>query len=90
LTDGTVEFLGRKDGQVKIRGFRIELDEIEAALLELSNVHEVCVICREDKPGDKRLIGYAVLKGDASGAPFLFVFLDSILSTNKYLFSHWK
>jgi amino acid adenylation domain-containing protein len=62
LTDGTVEFLGRKDGQVKIRGFRIELSEIEAAILECDEIGEATVICREDKPGDKKLVGYLVLK----------------------------
>lgn len=31
-TDGTIEFLGRRDHQMKIRGFRIEAAEVEAAL----------------------------------------------------------
>ena len=33
LTDGTIEYLGRRDHQIKLRGFRIELTGIEAALL---------------------------------------------------------
>jgi thioesterase domain-containing protein/acyl carrier protein len=33
LPDGTIEFLGRRDGQVKIRGYRVEVGEVEAALV---------------------------------------------------------
>jgi thioesterase domain-containing protein len=66
LSDGTIEFIGRRDEQVKIRGYRIELGEIEQVLSGIGGVRSCCVVAREDKEGNKRLVGYVVLEENAT------------------------
>lgn len=60
LPDGTIEHLGRIDRQLKIRGFRIEPGEIEAALLQISGIHEAAVIDFKEANGRVALCAYLV------------------------------
>ncbi|ERN41672.1 amino acid adenylation domain protein, partial [Rubidibacter lacunae KORDI 51-2] len=67
-TDGTIEYLGRRDCQVKIRGHRIELGEIEACLRAHAVVGDAVVVAHDSgREGGTTLAAYVVTdKGGAS------------------------
>ena len=58
LSDGNIEYVGRKDDQVKIRGYRIEIGEIENALLHYPDLDSVAVVVKEDANNQKELVAY--------------------------------
>lgn len=60
--DGTLNFLGRKDGdQVKLRGQRMELGEVEQCIMtNMSTLKQVAaaVISRSGQDGDRQLVAF--------------------------------
>ena len=67
LSDGNIEFIGRRDEQVKLRGFRIELGEIESVLGAHASVRE-CVVAVIGEAEDKRLVAYVVGREAVNGS----------------------
>jgi amino acid adenylation domain-containing protein/non-ribosomal peptide synthase protein (TIGR01720 family) len=63
LAGGELEYMGRADQQVKVHGYRIELGEIEAAIMEHTAIRESLVTASSEAGGERRLVGYVVLKG---------------------------
>lgn len=63
LSDGSLEYISRKDTQVKINGYRIELGEIEHAINNCVGVSAAAVIAQSSiSNNNKSLIGYYTIK----------------------------
>ena len=60
LEDGTIDFIGRKDGQVKIRGFRVELSEVEKVIRDYKDIKDATVKDFTDPSGVKYIVAYVV------------------------------
>lgn len=60
LSDGNIEFIGRRDSQVKIRGFRIELSEVEAIIRAYAPIKDAAVVAYDAAAGGKYIVAYIV------------------------------
>lgn len=60
LSNGNVEFIGRKDNQIKLRGYRIELGEIESVIENQKGIKQAVVLLHEDSYRNKLLVAYIV------------------------------
>jgi len=58
--NGELIYCGRTDDQVKISGYRIEPSEIEAKMLELSDIDSAAIAVQGSTSGDKTLVGFIV------------------------------
>lgn len=65
LSNGEIQFLGRKDKQVKIRGFRVELGELETTLMAAGHgIIDAVAITKGNSENNKYLIAFLVSKED--------------------------
>ncbi|MFN2529804.1 MAG: amino acid adenylation domain-containing protein [Pyrinomonadaceae bacterium] len=94
LADGNIEYRGRRDTQVKVRGFRVELEEIASQLTNHPQVHQAVVVARDDGRGEKQLLAYVIVEGEAPASnelrahlrrklpdhmiPAIFILLDEL------------
>ena len=98
MSDGNIEYLGRKDYQVKIRGFRIELGEIDYNLKKIEGVKDCITIDFQDVKGEKQLCSYiatdreletSMLKKELSKklsaymVPMYFIYLEKLPLTSN-------
>ena len=60
LSDGDLQFIGRRDGQVKIRGFRVELTEVEEVVRRFEGIKDATVAAFDEPGGGKYLVAYVV------------------------------
>lgn len=66
LPDGSVVYVGRRDGQIKVRGYRIEPDEVRAALRRHPAVREGFVTATADGEDGLRIRAYLLLRNPLS------------------------
>jgi acyl-coenzyme A synthetase/AMP-(fatty) acid ligase len=63
--DGYIYYVGRTKDIIKVRGFRISSKEVEDALLEINEIHEVAVIGVDDSILGEAIKAFIVLRDNA-------------------------
>ncbi len=66
LSDGNIEYIGRRDSQIKINGYRVELSAIEECFRNCTIVEDV-IICLTALGGEDALTAYYKLASDFKG-----------------------
>ncbi|KAH8881829.1 hypothetical protein GQ53DRAFT_667146, partial [Thozetella sp. PMI_491] len=70
-SDGSVNFLGRKDGQVKLRGQRLELAEVEHHVLRHFSIAQQVtaqIVSRTGEAAHRQLVAFICLSGAPSSS----------------------
>lgn len=62
ISDGQIDYIGRRDNQVKVRGFRIELEAVETAMLRTGQFSEAVALKVEagNEGAGSLLVAFAV------------------------------
>ncbi|WP_298510745.1 amino acid adenylation domain-containing protein, partial [uncultured Kordia sp.] len=74
-SDGSIEFIGRKDSQIKLNGYRIELGEIQHQVLSYEGVEKALVVL---DTSHSSLVCYVVLS-EGNEVAALRTYLASVL-----------
>lgn len=91
LSDGNIEFLGRRDAQVKYHGFRVELSEIASALKRHPEIRNSVVVMAKDNNGDGVLMAYYVSRRELEAGELRAFLSDCIIEeTIPSLFVHLR
>lgn len=80
LTNGNIDFLGRKDEQIKFNGYRIDLTEIENVIKTNCRVKDIVVLLNVEA-NKKELVGFYISDNANIGSENLF--LEEITSKAK-------
>lgn len=69
LSDGTIEYVGRRDSQIKIRGHRIEIGEIEDNLNKYEDIQDAVVVAKKDASNQNMLVAYFTTQDGSKLSP---------------------
>ncbi|KAL6239813.1 hypothetical protein BDW75DRAFT_236072 [Aspergillus navahoensis] len=84
-SDGTIEYLGRKDHQVKLHGQRMELGEIEHRLLASQGVRNTVVMLPQTGPLRQKLVAVMSLKSLTSDSSTIMTGACELVSQKDML-----